>query len=319
MPTHYDILTFGDMCVDLILSGGDITPRFGQVEQLVGDYSLEMGGSACLFACQTARLGLQTAVLGKVGPDLFGQLALQRLAERGVDTSHITIDPGLKTGLGLALVKDGDRAILTYPGSLDALTPGEISHTFLASTRHLHHASYFLQAKLRPAIPEIFEHAQACGLTTSLDTNWDPEERWDGGLRAALAHTDIFLPNRQELACITGAANLEAGLCATHDLGPPVVAVKLGSQGACASDGVRLFRCRVTPVSSGDSVGAGDSFDAGFVVGRLRGLPLPECLKLACACGRAVAGAVGGLASQPDWDSIEALTAGLEITEKELP
>jgi sugar/nucleoside kinase (ribokinase family) len=319
MTIPYDILTFGDMCVDLILSGDDITPRFGQVEQLVGDYFLEMGGSACLFACQAARLGLRTAVLGKVGPDLFGELALHRLAERGVDTRHITVDPGLKTGLGLALVKGGDRAILTYPGSLDAITPDDVSTDLLASARHLHHGSYFLQTRLRPAIPEIFRRAQESGMTTSLDTNWDPAERWDGGLRAALSHTDIFLPNRQELERITGVSGLEAGLHAVHDLGAPVVAVKLGPQGACASDGERLYRCRVTPVDTGDSVGAGDSFDAGFVAGRLQGHSLPECLQLACAGGRAVAGAVGGLAGQPDWTAIKTLAAGLEITTKELP
>ena len=59
MEKRYDIITFGDMCVDLIMSGGDIVPRFGQVEQLVEDYTLEMGGSTCIFACQAARLGLK--------------------------------------------------------------------------------------------------------------------------------------------------------------------------------------------------------------------------------------------------------------------
>jgi sugar/nucleoside kinase (ribokinase family) len=109
MSKLYDIITFGDMCVDLILRGGDIVPRFGQVEQLVEDYMLEMGGSTCIFACQTARLGLRTGLLGKVGADGFGRLILQRLQDCGVDTQQVAVTPGLKTGLGLALCRDNDR------------------------------------------------------------------------------------------------------------------------------------------------------------------------------------------------------------------
>ena len=58
VPTRdrqYDVITIGDMCVDLIVTGSDTTPRFGQVEQLVDDYSLDMGGSCCFFACQAAK------------------------------------------------------------------------------------------------------------------------------------------------------------------------------------------------------------------------------------------------------------------------
>ena len=112
----YDVITFGDLCVDLIVSGGDIVPRFGQAEQLVGDYTLEMGGSCCIFACQAARLGLRTAVLGRVGDDGFGRLIVQRLRAYGVDTRHVAVDPAIKTGLGIALCRQDDRAILTYMG-----------------------------------------------------------------------------------------------------------------------------------------------------------------------------------------------------------
>jgi sugar/nucleoside kinase (ribokinase family) len=82
----FDLITFGDMCVDLVITGADVVPHFGQVEKLVNDYTLEMGGSCCLFACQAARLGLRTAILGRVGADDFGRLILRRLDESGVNT-----------------------------------------------------------------------------------------------------------------------------------------------------------------------------------------------------------------------------------------
>ena len=117
---RYDVIVFGDTCVDLIVTGTDVVPRFGHVEKWVDDYMLEMGGSCCLFACQAAKLGLRVGLLGRVGDDGFGRLVLQRLQESGVDTKHVIVDPSLKTGLGIALCKPDDRAILTYEESLSA-------------------------------------------------------------------------------------------------------------------------------------------------------------------------------------------------------
>ena len=146
---EYDILTIGDMNVDLVFDLGDVMPQFGQVEQWVPDYFQEMGGSACIFACQAAKLGMRVAILGRVGADSYGELMLHRLGESGVDTRFVQVDPKLKTGLGLALCRpDGDRAILTYAGSLNAVYPEDISDDFLRLGRHFHYCSYYLQTNL---------------------------------------------------------------------------------------------------------------------------------------------------------------------------
>jgi sugar/nucleoside kinase (ribokinase family) len=299
----YDILTFGDLCVDLIVSGGDVVPEFGQVEKLVGEYTLEMGSSCSIFACQAARLGMKVAIVGRVGRDAFGELVLTRLTEAGVDTRFVETDPGLKTGLGIALYKENDRAILTYPGTITAIQPAEISDELLAQARHLHHGSYFLQTPLRPHIPEIFSRARQLGLTISLDTNWDPEDRWQG-VAELLPLVDVFLPNEQEAGRI---AKNETGnvIRDLHEMGAHLVVVKRGAAGAVASDGQEIISQEVEPVSGGDSIGAGDSFDAGFLTGWLRGLPLAESLRIGCACGRSVAARIGGLAGQSRWEDIK--------------
>ena len=300
----YDVITFGDMCVDLIMSGADVTPRFGQVEKLVEDYGVEMGGSCCIFACQAARLGLRVGILGRVGDDDFGRLILHRLDECGVDTRHVVVDPALKTGLGIALCQNGDRAILTYMGSICAIRPADVTDGFLAAARHVHHGSFFLQTGLRPAIPEIFRRARALGLSISLDTNWDPGERWNSTLAEVLPLTDVFMPNEQEALQITGCAGLEEAARQLRARGIPWVAVKQGPEGARAYGERGMVECRVTPVAGGDSIGAGDSFDAGFLAGWLRGLPPEQCLEIACRCGRSVAGAPGGLQGQPTWEAV---------------
>ena len=69
----FDLVVFGDTCVDLILKDADVVPEFGQVEKLVADYDLEMGGSCCIFAAQAAKLGLRVALVGRVGADAFGR------------------------------------------------------------------------------------------------------------------------------------------------------------------------------------------------------------------------------------------------------
>ena len=300
MDNHklFDVLTFGDLCVDLIVSGDDVTPRFGQVEKLVGDYMLEMGGSCSLFACQAARLGLRTAILGRVGDDSFGRLVVRRLEECGVDTRYVTVDPQLKTGLGIALCQKNDRAILTYMGTINVLQPQDVTDDLLASARHLHHGSYYLHTGLLPGIPEIFRRAKQLGLSTSLDTNWDPQELWDANLAEVLPHTDILMPNEQEARFISHRSSLAKSVARFHQQGVGLVTVKLGAEGALVDDGQAVLRRTVAPVSGGDSIGAGDSFDAGFLAGWLRSLPLERCLELACACGSSVAGKVGGLAGQ---------------------
>ena len=299
----YDVLTFGDLCVDLVITGTDVTPQFGQVEKLVDDYTLEMGGSCSIFACQAAKLGLRTEILGKVGDDDFGRLMLRRMRESGVDISRVAVDPALKTSMGVALCPPGDRAILTYMGTINILRPADVTDELLASARHLHHGSYFLHTNLRPQMAEIFRRARALGLTTSLDTNWDPEDRWEG-LDELLPLTDIFMPNDQEALRISRKPSLEEAAAEFIARGVRIVTLKNGSKGARVITRETSLERPVVPVSGGDSIGAGDSFDAGFLAGWLRGLPLERCLEIGMACGRGVAGQIGGVAGQPTWEEL---------------
>lgn len=301
MP-DFDVITFSDMCVDLIISGEDVIPQFGQVEKLVNDYTLELGGSCNIFACQSARLGLRTAVVGRVGDDMFGKLILTRLAECGVDTRFVSVDPALKTGIGVALCPPGDRAILTYMGTINAVFPADITEAVLNSTRHIHHGSYYLHTNLRPAMAAVFQRARQKGITTSLDTNWDPAEQWDSEVIDILKHTNLFMPNEQEARHISRRNTVDEAARRFLEWGVQVVAVKAGEKGSRVYTPQRMYEKAVEPATGGDSIGAGDSYDAGFLIGWLRGLPIERCLDLGTACGRSVASKIGGLAGQLRWE-----------------
>ncbi len=297
---EFDVLVVGDLNADLVLSG-DVAPAFGQAEKLVEDASLTIGSSAGIFACGAARLGLRTALAGVAGADEFGDFMRRALEGRGVDTSAVVVDPRLKTGLSVILSRGGDRAILTYAGSIKRLSLEHLDLAQLGRARHLHLAAYFLLDALRPDVPRLFAAARAAGLTTSLDTNYDPAQRWDGELEEVLRHTDVFLPNEVEASAITGEAEPRAALDALARR-LPTVALKLGAEGALARRGTDVASTAALPGAVVDTTGAGDSFDAGFLRGWLDGWPLERCLRLACACGSLCTRAAGGTTGQPTLD-----------------
>ena len=293
----FDLLVVGEINPDLILSG-DVTPIFGQVEKLVEDVTLTMGSSAVIFACGATRLGLKTTFIGKVGQDEFGRFMLDSMRARGIHTAGVVIDPTLPTGLSVILNRRGDRAILTSPGTIPALRLADISLEILSQARHLHLTSYFLQTTLKPDVPVLFDLAHHQGLTTSLDTNYDPREVWDNGLEEVLVRTDVFLPNAAECCAIARTDDLEQAM---HRLAEKsgLVVVKLGREGAALRQKGLSLRTAAIPVQVADTVGAGDSFDAGFIYGYLSGWERSKCLRLACVCGSLSTQKSGGTDGQP--------------------
>ncbi|MCL2499826.1 MAG: sugar kinase [Defluviitaleaceae bacterium] len=299
----YDVVTAFDICVDFLMDLGITEPEFGQKEKLVDGYGLEMGGSACIFACQCAKLGLSTAGAGTVGTDSFGAFMLDYLTRDGVDTSHIRAKTD-KTALTLCLNKTGgDRSILTYMGAMDTVQAAWLE-ALLPQTRHLHICSYFLLRNLQAEYPSLLQKAKALGVTVSLDTNWDPEEKWDSGVKNILQYIDVFLPNENELMLITGKDNVRDALLYVSDL-VPVIAVKCGAEGAYAYKGGTVHKCGAMEIEVADTVGAGDSFNGGFVYGYLNGLSMDECLKAATTCGSLNAAKHGGTAGQPKLEDLK--------------
>jgi sugar/nucleoside kinase (ribokinase family) len=309
VPDPFDLLVLADVNPDLILVG-DVEPGFGQVERIVEDARLTVGGSGAIVACGAARLGLRTAICGVVGDDVFGRFMRDEIERRAVDVGGLVVEPGRPTGLTVVLARPGDRAILTRPGTIADLHADRIDRGMLDAARHVHVASYFLQDALRPGLPVLFERVRANGATTSVDPNWDPSERWDDGLLDLLRATDVFLPNAQEAIRISGGASEEAAArtLAAH---AGVVVVKTGADGAIAASGDGLLRAPAATGETVDATGAGDAFDAGFLASRLAGDPLERSLAIANACGALSMRALGGVEAQPTMDEIlELLEAG---------
>ncbi len=299
MEKSIDIFTVGDLCVDMILSGNDVVPEFGQKEKLIENYSLEMGGSCSIFACQAAKLGLKTVIVGRIGRDIFGEMICQTLQSAGVITRYILQDPICKTGITVILNTGKDRAMLTYSGTIDAVERGDIPEQLFESIRHLHIGSYFLMRKIQPYYCEMVKKIKKYGGTISLDTNWDPDEKWDSGIWDILPYIDVFLPNENEIKAITGKDDLKEAVSELEGM-IPVIAIKKGKDGAEVYADGKVYHAQALPVEVVDAVGAGDSFDAGFLYGYLSGAGIQECLEFGCICGSLSTRAAGGTKGQPD-------------------
>jgi sugar/nucleoside kinase (ribokinase family) len=222
---------------------------------------------------------------------------LEEMRRRSVDVGNVIVIPGGSTGLSVILNREADRAILTYPGLIPSLRAEDLSDELMARARHLHVASYFLQTDLQPGLPGLFHRAHTLGLTTSLDTNWDPSGEWRG-FDALLPLVDVFLPNANEARALTGSTNEQQAIA---ELGRAchTVAVKLGANGGLAFQDGRTVAAPALLVRVVDTVGAGDTFDAGFLYGFLNRWPLGKSLRMACACGSLSTRESGGIAGQP--------------------
>jgi sugar/nucleoside kinase (ribokinase family) len=302
-----DLLVLGEVNPDVVVRAADPRPVFGEVERWVDAIELVIGASSVILACGAARLGLRVAMAGVVGDDALGRFMLAAMAERGLETSAVRIDRAVPTGASVILSDGRDRAILTAAGTIPRLRVADVPGSLVARARHVHAGSVFLLDGVRPDLPGLFGRARAGGATTSADTNWDPRGTWDGGVRAILAETDVFLPNAAEATRIAGVDDAEAAARALLALGPGVVAIKLGAAGALAvaADG-RVARVPAVPVEPVDTTGAGDSFDAGFLAAWLAGRPLDACLAIGAACGALSTRGIGGTAAQPTLAEAEA-------------
>ena len=276
MP-RFDVTIAGELNLDLILYGlpDELPP---ERELLAERMMLTLGSSSAIVAHNLAALGSRVGFQSLIGDDSLGQIALDRLQEGGVDVSRVRRAHGpTTTGVTIILQRTGWRNMLTYAGTIAQLSLKDLDFDALLDSRHFHMSSLYLQRALLPDVPELFRRVKAAGLTISLDTNDDPQDLWDGGLKSLLKYVDVFLPNTREATRITGTNDMETAVKRLAEMVPLVVA-KMGTEGAVAQRGTERFASPALKLTTVDAVGAGDSFDAGFLHEYLRGSDLTTCL-----------------------------------------
>jgi len=304
MVNKYDVIVIGELNVDLILNKIDRFPVIGK-EVLADQMTLTLGSSSAIFACNLQTLGTSVTYIGKVGIDDFGEYILSALKNRGVDTKNIIRSPQHNTGATIVLNFQEDRAMVTYTGAMSSLTIQDISEDALLSSKHLHISSIFLQQGLKPGIPKLLKKAKELGLTTSLDPQWDPAEKWDINLGELLEYVDVFMPNVTELKAITGTTDFDIAIKSVMHSNK-ITVVKDGNNGAYLCKGTKIIHqpAFLNPVVT-DCIGAGDSFNAGFIHYYIQDKPEKECLEFAALMGAVNTTHAGGTGSFENLEQVK--------------
>jgi sugar/nucleoside kinase (ribokinase family) len=260
---RFDITIAGETNLDLILYG--LPEQMAMERELLGSgFKVTLGGSSSILAHNLAALGSRVGFISQVGHDEMGEIALSRLGESGVDLSHITYREDVGTGVTVLLPHGERRHILTYLGAMAKLTVADLDLSYLTSSRHFHLSSLFLQTGLQLGLPELFDELKRAGMTLSLDTNDDPNDTWGGVLDQLLDKIDLLLPNEDELLRIARKPNIEESLDSLAAR-VPLIVVKCGARGAVVQQGQKRHWVPSLQVEPVDTIGAGDSFNAGFL------------------------------------------------------
>lgn len=293
---NFDVIVIGELNVDLILNQIDSLPEIGK-EILASKMDLVLGSSSAIFASNLSSLGAKVSFLGKIGTDSFGDLVIDSLKYKGVNTDLIIREEDLRTGVTVVLNYGEDRAMVTHPGAMEHLSIDDITVEKLQKSKHVHISSIFLQPNLKKHIYEIFQLAKDEGLATSLDAQWDPAEKWDLDLKKLLPLVDVFLPNEQELLNLAKEDELEKAINKIAVFGN-TIAIKRGSEGSiCWNEGNQNEVPAYLNENVVDAIGAGDSFNAGFIFKYISGADLNDCQKFGNLIGAINTTRAGGTAA----------------------
>lgn len=303
MAKKFDVLVVGELNIDLIFNKIKGVLEMGK-EILADTMTLTLGSSSAICASNLSSLGLKVAFIGKLGNDILGQFTIDRLKEKGVDTTMVIIEDGLKTGATIALSYDEERAMITYQGAMGHMGIDDIDESLFELADHLHFSGYFFQPGFKNSLHSLFRKAKNVGMTTSLDVQWDPSEKWDLDLEKVLPWVDVFIPNKIELQKLTGQPNLDLAIDSIQNKCKYIL-IKCGNKGSIQYfNGKKIKKEAFLNTDVVDAIGAGDSFDAGYISKFVKGKSPEECQEFANLMGAISTTEAGGTTAFKDLDSI---------------
>ncbi|HZA45656.1 MAG TPA: 5-dehydro-2-deoxygluconokinase [Rubrobacter sp.] len=321
-----DLVCIGRTCVDLYAE------QEGARLEDVQSFRKYVGGSAANIALNTARLGVRSAMLTRVGEEQMGRFVRQSMEDTGVDVSHVTFDPDHLTPYVLLAIRDidGFPRIFAYGDAADlALDEDDVDPEFVASSKALLVTGTPLsRAGSRTASFKAIKAAKEAGTKVVFDLDYRPvfwgvasheqggemfvaSERVTEAYRTVLPRCDLVVGTEEEIRIAGGSEDTRRSLLSIRELSDATIVLKVGAMGAIVfpddipedlEDGVRVPGF---PVEVFNSVGAGDAFMSGFLSGWLREEPLEECLRLGNACGAIVVSRHGCSPAMPTPEELE--------------
>jgi sugar/nucleoside kinase (ribokinase family) len=312
---RFDVTLAGDTALDVLMYG--LPEELPPEQELLADgIAIRVGGSGAITAHNLAALGNSVGFITAVPGDDFGRMCQSELRQIGVDLSRCVPAPQMQSGVTVHLQHRQLRHMFTYAGPTSHLAFGDLDLDYLADSRHFHMSSYYLQRGLTAQIPELFARLKQANLSLSLDPNDDPAQLWDRNILEAIRLVDVLLPNEREACLLAGEPDLDRAISALREL-VPLLVIKRGANGASAFSDAKSWHAPAGKIQVVDAVGAGDSFNAGFLHAWIRGWPMEKALAFGNLTGAWSASASGGTSAFRDAATVRGHLAewatGLEI------
>jgi len=301
-----DIISFGDAAVDFVTWLSGYPRRGGDIE--ISRIERQPGGSAANFSVAAARLGMSSGFVGKIGRDEAGQFLHDDLLREGVDITHMRKGAG-PTGTVIALVeKNGRRTMLSFRGVNVTFAPHEIPRDYIADSRWLHVSGYSLTHRPQSdAALFAIKQAKKAGVRVSLDPSPHIHLAERAVVDKVLALADVLFPNGAEVRYLSGRRSLRDAGKSLLRKGASIVATKLGREGCMVMTNEEELRVSSFKVKSVDTTGAGDAYDAGFVVAQLLGWNPERSGEFGNAVGALKTMRIGAREGLPRMDEVEKL------------
>jgi 2-dehydro-3-deoxygluconokinase len=309
-----DIISLGEPMLEFN------APEEGALSEVPG-FLVGWGGDTSNFAVAAGRAGGSVGYLTRLGADEFGDSFIKLWQREGIDTSHVARDPRASTGIYF-LSRKGRQHHFTYyrrDSAASRMTPDFLPADYIAAARLLH-VSGISQAISSSACDTVFAAigmARRAGRLVSYDPNHRPK-LWPLERARAVVHescrlADLVFPSLEDARALSGLQSADEIARFYLGLGPKVVVLKLGADGAMLASAGGLQTFAPVAVDSIDMSGAGDTFDGAFVVRYLSGRSLEDCMRFANAAAALTTTGLGCVLPVPTIAQIEALLARQQV------
>ena len=273
------VFAVGDANVDVFCLPEHVP---GPGEEAHGEIHVSIGGNAANFATALGRMGGAVELVSVSGADPFSHFLRSELAKSGVSLNFA--ESGNPSGISLVtLRKNGERSIVSYKGACSELTTALLESRLLPHLRRgdvVYIGGFFHIPKMHKGFTGFLKKAKIKGSQIMLDLCFDEYGLWMKSLKPAIKLIDVLFMDELELWKLTGEKDMLRAIKKLQDAGAGEIVLKLGKNGSAYFSGKKVFHNKAPKTKCVNSTGAGDVFDAGFVLGRMKGLDAGSCLKL---------------------------------------
>lgn len=290
-----ETVVFGNVTLDVICQTVDEVPRYESVS--FDNVVLSPGGCASNVAVGLAAMGVNTALVCKIGQDPAAEILRRTWLNFGIDLDYVQVDPTVHTAVSVGLVDhNAQPRFIHTPGANGRLTIDDFPDQLfrIATIKTLHIAGFFvLPGFLDDRLLGFLKKARRAGWIVTLDVvnsrrYWKPEY-----LFSCLSEIDIFLCNKIEAERLTGRDNIENAARDLTEAGAKAVVIKAGGEGCYLYSSTRAGMIPTQSVDVIDTTGAGDAFAAGLIAALVKGKDIYEACLQANQCGAKVVQELG--------------------------